>query len=241
MLEQTSKEFRESFLLKLTKEILKNTQSYKSFWLKNEVKEVLKGVSERKIVEMPSTAELQEEQAEELKREWVKGIVAEKLKAETRKISEIKKRDLSTELRIISNPVFRSEMRKPFIRKIPPALRIPEPELPETVRYLRPQATGEQIDLGKLNILLKDSLVKVIECNGPDENVIVIGIMGRKKTPILLNKEEIEQVLQVFSETAKIPLSEGLFKAAVGTTVISAVVSDIAGIKFVIRKISQGF
>lgn len=238
MLEQTSEKFREGFLLKLTREILENTQTYRNLRLKNEVKEVIKESRERKIIATP-IIKGQEEKIEEIKKEEMKQLVTERIKEEAKKNYEIGKKDLSAELKTISNSVFRPRVKNIFTRKIPPVLRIPEPELPETIKYLRPQATNEQIDLGKLNILIRDPLVKIIECNGPEENTIVIGIMGRKKTAIKLNKEEIEQIVQTFSEAAKIPVHEGLFKAAVGSSVISAVVSDIAGIKFVIRKISQ--
>ena len=44
-----------------------------------------------------------------------------------------------------------------------------------------------------------------------------------------------------FAAASRIPINEGLFKAAVGNLVISAVVSEIAGIKFIIRKIATGF
>jgi hypothetical protein len=240
MLEQTSKEFRESFLLKFTKEILENTEAYRNLRIKGGVKEVIKESRERRII-ATSDIRAHEEKINEIKKEQVKGIITERIRAETRKVYEIGKKDLSTELKNISEPIFRPIAKNPFVRKIPPILRIPEPELPETVRYLRPQPSAEQIDLGKLNILIRDPLVKVVECNGTEENIIVMGIMGRKKTPIILSKEEIEQVLLAFSEAAKIPVNEGLFKAAVGSSVISAVISDIVGIKFVIRKISQRF
>jgi len=62
--------------------------------------------------------------------------------------------------------------------------------------------------------------------------------MGRKPTAIRLGSEEVEQIVGNFAAISKIPVHEGLFKAAVGRLVISAVVSEIAGIKFVIRKIS---
>jgi hypothetical protein len=127
-----------------------------------------------------------------------------------------------------------------FQRRFQP-LMIPEQPLPETVSYVRPIATSEEIDLGRVNILIHDPLVKIIECDGPNDNVYVMGIMGRKKTPIKLSKEEIEQVVKSFSESAKIPSTEGLFKAAVGNLVISAVISDIAGIQFIIRKIAPEF
>src|SRR3989344_9365476 len=115
MLEQTSGEFRELFLLKFTKQILENTQAYKSLMLKNEVKEVLRRKEESKILEMPynielQREELQKEKEEELKREQIREEVSRKMKAETRKISEIGKKNLSAELKIIANPVFRPEI-----------------------------------------------------------------------------------------------------------------------------------
>ncbi|MEK6847775.1 MAG: hypothetical protein AABX50_01460 [Nanoarchaeota archaeon] len=241
MLEQTSKKFREDFLLKLTKEILEHTQTYRNLTLKNEVQKVIRRVEEGKTIVEPNVIELEEERREEIKKEEMKQLVAERIKEEFKKNYEIGKKDLSTELKTISRSVSRPVIKNVFAKKIQPFLRIPEPRLPETARHIRPQATREEIDLGKINALIRDPLVKVIECNGQDENIIVIGIMGRKKTPITLNKEEMEQILQTFSQAAKIPVHEGLFKAAVGTAVISAVVSDIAGIKFVIRKISQEF
>ena len=241
MLEQTSKKFREDFLLKLTREILENTQTYRSFGLKNEVKKVLRRVEEGKTTLESNVMELEEKRREKIKKEEMQHFITERIKEELKKNYEIGKKDLSAELKTISRPVSRPVIKNVFARKIPPFLRIPEPRLPETARHIRPEATGEEIDLGKINILIRDSLVKVIECNGQDENILVIGIMGRKKTPIILNKEEIEQILQAFSQAAKIPVHEGLFKAAVGSAVISAVISDIVGIQFVIRKIPQGF
>ena len=241
MLEQTSKKFREDFLLKLTREILENTQTYRSFGLKNEVKKVLRRVEEGKTTLESNVMELEEKRREKIKKEEMQHFITERIKEELKKNYEIGKKDLSAELKTISRPVSRPVIKNVFARKIPPFLRIPEPRLPETARHIRPEATGEEIDLGKINILIRDSLVKVIECNGQDENILVIGIMGRKKTPIILNKEEIEQILRAFSQVAKIPVTEGLFKAAVGSAVISAVISDIVGIQFVIRKIPQGF
>ena len=45
-------------------------------------------------------------------------------------------------------------------------LRIPEIRLPPRLQYLRPRPTELEIDLAKLNPLVKDQAVKIIECNG---------------------------------------------------------------------------
>jgi len=258
MLEQTSKEFRESFLLKLTKEIIRNTQTYKNLEIKKEVTEFAKEENRPALLDLQkpieTVREIKKEEVKdfikkEIKKEEVKDFIKKEIKKESEKMSEMKNEDLASGLKMIygynQGPIQRPP-KNIFAKKIPPAIRIPqtiripEPALPETVSYLKPIPTSEQIDLGKLNALRRDPLVKVIECSTFEENVFVVGIMGRKKTPIKLNKEEKEDILKKFSQTAKIPLTEGLFKAAVGNLVISAVISEIAGIQFVIRKISQG-
>jgi hypothetical protein len=225
MLEQTSNEFRAKFLLKFTKELIENTKAYNAF-----------KIEEKLIIEKKETEALKE-----IKKEEIIEFVKEKITKESEKISELEKDSLLSELKksLNSKESARRQVKKRLAWKIPSAVRIPETALPETVSYLKPIPTSEEIDLGKLNILVRDPLVKVMECNAPGQNVIVIGIMGRKKTPIILNKEEIEDVLQRFSQAAKIPVHEGLFKAAYGSLVISAVISEIVGIQFIIRKISQ--
>ena len=92
------------------------------------------------------------------------------------------------------------------------------------------------IDLGKLNPLINDYSVISIECYGPSENIIVTGKMGRKKTNIILSKEDIGEIINKFSTTAKIPVQEGVFKVVVGTLIISAVIADIINTRFIIRK-----
>ncbi len=42
----------------------------------------------------------------------------------------------------------------------------------------------------------------------------------------------------MFSQNARIPITNGILKAAVGDLIISAVISDFAGSRFVINKIN---
>ena len=108
--------------------------------------------------------------------------------------------------------------------------------MPQTFQYLKPTPTNTEIDLGRLNAFAQDPLVKVIECNGPDENIIVHGSMGTKPTNIILKKEEIDEIIKRFAEAAKIPQDEGIFKAVFGKLILSAIISETVGSKFVIRK-----
>jgi len=138
--------------------------------------------------------------------------------------------------------------KKEFIEQFPtviktkrlsiPLLRIPEPILPKSLQYLKPAPTKLEIDLGKLNPLIKDPLVNSIECSGTDEPVIVRGKMGIKKTNIILNKEEIDQTIKKFSEMAKIPIHGGILKIVAGRLVLSAIISEIIGSKFIIKKMA---
>jgi hypothetical protein len=67
--------------------------------------------------------------------------------------------------------------------------------------------------------------------------VYVTGNMGNKKTGIVLSKDEIDEIINKFSEASKIPLGEGVFRVAVGKLVFSAIVSDVVSSKFIIKKL----
>ena len=115
-------------------------------------------------------------------------------------------------------------------------LTIPQPKLPPHLQYLKPVPKDIKIDLEKLNVLIKDPAVKIIECNGPDEHIIVRGSMGIKPTNTVLNKEEINTIIKKFSEISKIPIHEGIYRVVVGRLILSAIISEVIGSKFMIKK-----
>ncbi len=212
---KTSKEFRKLFLLQFTKELIKHSGEGEVSELKNILKEE------------------SEEKKQEIKKE----------KKEIHQIITGKKEPfLILKEKFPSKNNLLKPLSRPSITR-PRVLRIPEPKLPPRFQYLTPTPTKTEIDLEKLNPLVKDPAVKAIECNGPDENIIVKGTMGTKRTNIILNKEEIDQIIKKFSETAKIPLYEGIFRVVVGKLILSAIISDVIGSKFIIKKMmySPGF
>jgi len=226
MLKQTSKNFKKFFLLEFTKELIRSTETYKELRIKKEVK----GVIHRKPIKpVPSQEKL-------VKKHILRGAVKEKIKRDSEMMSQLKREETLAEFKkfySLTKPV-----KSSFPYRIPAPLKIPESRLPETVQYLRPIPTSRMIDLGKLHPLIRDPLVKVIECNGPDEKIIVIGAMGRKNTKIILTKEEIDNTINKFSEAAKIPVHEGVFKVVFGTLIFSAMISEVVSSKFLIRKMS---
>jgi len=118
-----------------------------------------------------------------------------------------------------------------------PKLKIPEYPLPPTFRYLKPAFIKRvDLDLGELNPLIQDSMVREIQCNGPGKKVIVRGSMGSKPSTIILEAEDIDIILDTFSKTAKIPISGGITKIVVGNLILSAITSEVIDSKFIIKK-----
>jgi hypothetical protein len=113
---------------------------------------------------------------------------------------------------------------------------IPDSRLPPHIQYLKPIPVNKDIDLVKLNPLINDPKVKLIECEGEGQNIVVKGVMGVKKTPIILDKEEINDITQRFSRESKIPAQEGIFKVTAGRLILTAVISQTVGTKFIIKK-----
>ena len=211
MLKQTSKEFRKLFLLEFTKQLI---DAYAPEDIAKLERILRKEKKEGTTIQQES-------------KELVKSIIHEKEK----------------ELKFLGKEKTQKKRKLDFKRnlyslnRIKPVLRIPETRLPQTFQYLKPTPTNTEIDLGKLNAFVQDPLVKVIACNGPDENIVVHGSMGTKPTNIILKKEEIDEIIKRFAEAAKIPQEEGIFKAVFGKLVLSAIISEAVGSKFVIRKI----
>lgn len=99
-----------------------------------------------------------------------------------------------------------------------------------------PQPLPANFSLGKLDPLILDTKVTTLECPGPGKFVFV-KILGRTSpTRITLSEEEIKKAIDTFSKESKIPVIGGLFKAAVGNLIITAVISDFVGSRFIINK-----
>ncbi len=130
---------------------------------------------------------------------------------------------------------------KPFqSQALPKRLVIPIQKFPERLAYIQPMpAPGMQINLGKLNSLMQDPSVQVIECHGPDKEII-IRAQTERKTSIKLTKEEIDEIIRNISETAKIPVIEGVFRVAVGRIILTAIISEVVGTKFILKKMMMG-
>jgi hypothetical protein len=212
MLKSTSKTFRNQFILEFTKELIRNSKTYRDIKISKEVKLIVHHKTKGPVL---------------VPRGEIKEIIKDKIQRDSEKVSILKQEE-----DVLGN------IQKPLPPRRP--LRIPDARLPQTVSHYRPSPTREGINLGKLTSLIKDPLVKVVEVNGEGEKVIVMGRMGRKTTSISLNKEQIDEIITNFSQASKIPVEEGVFKVVHGNLVLSAMVSDVISSKFIITKMASG-
>ena len=224
---KTSNDYGAYLLLKLTAELIRNTNAYTSSIIKSEVK-----TSEK--VETQIVKQAQEFQ--KTHKQQVKKLVRQKISAESHHLSKLNKRTVEMGNINPFQEFFAQRAVQAQRRTMPLMPQIPESMLPPTVQHIKPMPQPIEANLGKLMPVVRDPFVKIIECNGPGENIVVIGTMGRKKTGIVLNKEEIDGAIASFSQATKIPINEGVFKVVFGRLILSAVISEIIGSKFIIRK-----
>ena len=221
-LNNTSKDFRILFLLSFTKELIKDYKISEMSKLENIIK--------NKILPPPK----KRDEFKMLEKEYEDMIPS------------ILYREPATIQKQVSKP---APLIVPSMNYNPPTItykkpakkmyeRIQDIPLPPTVQNIKPTPTEIQIDLGKLNALAVNPEVLVIECNGPDEPLVIKSAKGSRIINTSLKKEEISSIIQRFSDATRIPVSEGVFKVAAGRFIISAIVSDILGSKFIIKKMT---
>jgi len=98
------------------------------------------------------------------------------------------------------------------------------------------ESTDISQDYGKITPLLRDPQISLIECSGAGKPLRIVRTGQRQITRITLSRQEIKNILEKISDAAHIPLLEGIFRAAVDNFSISAVISEMIGSRFVIRK-----
>ena len=88
----------------------------------------------------------------------------------------------------------------------------------------------------KLKQFINDKSITRIERPGPDKNLIIRKSGKIIKTPFALSKENINELMKELSYRTKIPLINGIYKAAIDDFIITAVISEYAGTRFHIDK-----
>jgi hypothetical protein len=102
------------------------------------------------------------------------------------------------------------------------------------------KTTGHSIflgeELGKVISFLNDPSVFAVECKGEGQNLLVNRQGNILVTQLSLSKEEIDNLLDEISRKTRIPVMSGVFKAVFDDYIITAVISEFVGKRFVIQK-----
>jgi hypothetical protein len=88
----------------------------------------------------------------------------------------------------------------------------------------------------KLDELIQNPNIETIECPGP-EKPILISQGGRvQPTNFTLKSDEIDRIMREISDKTRIPLTTGIFRASLRRYLITAVLSEFVGTRFIIQK-----
>jgi hypothetical protein len=110
----------------------------------------------------------------------------------------------------------------------------------EDIRKIKPEIEPRPsgFSLGQIEKILRDKSIQSIECPGPGKRILIKKLNNINSTSLVLGQPEITKVIQSFASQAKIPVVGGILKAAVGDMIISAVISEYVGSRFIINKIT---
>lgn len=122
----------------------------------------------------------------------------------------------------------RQIIRKKFVQ--PRQQEISPIEAPQPMTG--PKASGYK----KIEFLLIDPTIQAVECPGPNKNVLIRKYNQTNVTKVILSQQEIMDIINEFSKEARIPIVGGILKAAVRNMIISSVISDFIGSRFIITK-----
>ena len=132
----------------------------------------------------------------------------------------------------------------PFIKQIQQRTRfMPSKRIEQNISQSNQQPhTLLQLDINekptaeKLNFLIKDPAVTEVECTGSDQTLLVKKAGVVQRTKVKLSIEEVYELIAEFSQKTRIPVIEGTFKAALSNIILTAVLSETLGPRFILQK-----
>jgi hypothetical protein len=253
MLKNITHQHRVLFLKLFTREIILQ-QKKKIINLREKQK-----IEEDKVEELQKSKKQSQEKEEKTGEKYIESLLSSKKPIHKKIIPKKEGTDKLKETPVskLTKPIFPKPLRtkSPLFKKIHPIFH-PHfkktrfiPRKPTFAKPISPASgyeksnlplSSEKIDinLGKLNILLNDKQITMIECPGPNKYLRIKKAGNTNMTKITLSPEEIKEVIDNFAQKAKVPMIGGVFKAAVGNLTITAVVSDFIGTRFLITRYS---
>lgn len=132
-------------------------------------------------------------------------------------------------------PTLEKPIRTKFTRQQLPVLK--KPLRKQKIRQQIPQiGITKSSSLSKLQILIKDPSVTEIECKGSGKDILVRKAGKIQRTKTNLTNAEINNIINDFSKITKIPVIGGTFKAAADNLILTAIISEILGPRFILQK-----
>jgi len=158
-----------------------------------------------------------------LEPELLKKKTMEELKKAGQEIIEIKPQEAARETIIKPLQMIQAQpiAQQPMMQRAMPQ-QIPE----------RPKISVME----KLNPILADPSVQSINCPGPNQNITILRMGIPQITQMSFTSNEINDFMKDMSEKTKIPLLPGLFKVVFQNIIVTAVISEFIGTKFLIEK-----
>ena len=105
----------------------------------------------------------------------------------------------------------------------------------ETIKPTTEIPSGKEI-LMKIQPMINDPSVQVIECKEENKPITITKFGRKQSTQVSLSKEEINKVLEYFSNRVHIPLINGPFHVHLENLEIMAIYSEMTGSNFIITK-----
>ncbi len=125
----------------------------------------------------------------------------------------------------------------PILISAKPVLEIPLPKkfIPQVPSFSQFNKANF-FDLARINDLVSDSQVTLIQCDGPKLPIKIMKNGQFIPTKVFLAEEEIKSIIHRFSFRAQQPISQPVFRCQVNNLAITAVTSDFSTPRFVIVK-----
>lgn len=208
----------------------KSSDNLREVFLKNFVQSIMENFQQQEIPIVSSTTSVESLEKEEFQ---PSRLIQE---AETLPLPETPKQAFMPQIKKALPPKISPQLNNAQPqRPLPPIPRnFPRSPLPPPPLSSAPTPS---LPLGKITSFLNDPSVAIVECPGPEQNIIIIKGGRTQTVPLALTKEEIDEIMIKVAKQTKIPLSTGVFKAALSNFVISAVISEFVGTRFNIEKL----
>ena len=146
-----------------------------------------------------------------------------------------------------TQPTFTPKVIKigtPEIPKLPstkPIIPQAKPIIPQAKPIITPTPQTPKVTImDRLNRIFSDPGVQVLNCPGPDKNITITRSGMMQTSPFSFNEKEIKEFMNELSEKTRIPLIPGIIKVIFQNLIITAVVSEFVGTKFIAERRQQG-